>query len=332
MSASSSNDSFESIREQIDAHEHFVLLSHIRPDGDAIGSQLGLAHGLLEMGKKVTLLTEDGVPSSLKFLPGTEKIETPGEGEKVKAEVVFALDTATQPRLGERVNAAVDEVPLWINMDHHVTNPRYGHLNHIDSEAPATGEILFEFMSATDIPINRASAENLYAAISTDTGSFQFPSTTARTYRIGAQLVEKGVRLGELNGMLYENYPYRRIELLRELLNSLKLTGDGRVASWRLTQDTVQRLQLELDDSEGLIDHIRAIEGVKVAVFFEELSTGKIRVSSRSKDDRMDVGQVCGTFGGGGHRLAAGARMPGPIEDAEAKFLSQVYDALEGID
>ena len=140
------------------------------------------------------------------------------------------------------------------------------------------------------------------------------------------------MRLGEIAQLLYENYPYRRIELLRELLNVLKLTSDGRVASWRLTQETVQRLGLEPDDSEGLIDHIRAIQGVIVAVFFEELPTGKVRVSSRSKDERVNVGQVCGHFGGGGHKLAAGARMTGPIGDAETKFLKQVYDALEGID
>ena len=331
MTSNAQNDSFALIREQIDSHDRFVLLSHVRPDGDAIGSQLGLAHGLRELGKEVTLLTEDGVPGSLQFLPGADLIQTP-DGSEISADVVFALDTATKPRLGDRVNAAVAGVPLWINMDHHVTNPRYAHLNHIDSTAPATGEILYDFMSSTAVPINAASAENLYAAISTDTGSFQFPSTTAKTYRIGAELVEKGVRLGELNGLLYENYPFRRIELLRELLNALKLTGDGKVASWRLTQATVSSLGLQPDDSEGLIDHIRAIEGVKVAVFFEELPTVKIRVSSRSKDDRIDVGKVCGHFGGGGHRLAAGARMRGPIEDAEAKFLNQVYDALGGTD
>lgn len=331
MSAPPENDSFAKIREQIDAHDHFVLLSHVRPDGDAIGSQLGLAHGLLELGKKVTILNEDGVPSSLAFLPGTELVHQPGD-TKVEADVVFALDTATKPRLGERVNAVVADVPLWINIDHHVTNPRYAHLNHIDSEAPATGEILYDFMNATDLPINQASAENLYAAISTDTGSFQFPSTTAKTYRIGASLVEKGVRLGEIAQLLYENFPYRRIELLRELLNALKVTGDGRVASWRLTQETVNRLGLEPDDSEGLIDHIRSIQGVIVAVFFEELPTGKIRVSSRSKNERVNVGDVCGHFGGGGHKLAAGARLPGPIGDAETSFLKQVYNALEGID
>ena len=325
------NASFAQIREQIDLHDRFVLLSHVRPDGDAIGSQLGLAHGLIELGKEVTLLTEDNIPSSLAFLPGTDLIKTPDGFTEVDAEVVIALDTATKPRLGDKVNAAVEGVPKWINIDHHITNPRYADLNHIDSDSPATGQILYDFMESTDIPVTQASADNLYAAISTDTGSFQFPNTTAKTYRIGASLIEKGVRLGEINQLLYENFPYRRIELLRELLNSLKVTADGKVSSWRLTQETVQRLGLELDDSEGLIDHLRSIQGVHVAVFFEELDNGKIRVSSRSKDDRVSVGEICGHFGGGGHTLAAGARMPGPIEDAESKFLTQVYDALEGI-
>lgn len=326
------NASFAQIREQIDQHDRFVLLSHVRPDGDAIGSQLGLAHGLIELGKQVTLLTEDTVPNSLAFLPGTDLIKTPDGFTEVDAEVVIALDTATQVRLGDKVNAAVAAVPKWINIDHHITNPRYADLNHIDSDSPATGQILYDFMESTGIPVTQASADNLYAAISTDTGSFQFPSTTAKTYRIGASLVEKGVRLGEINQLLYENFPYRRIELLRELLNALKVSANGKVASWRLTQETVKRLELEVDDSEGLIDHLRSIQGVHVAVFFEELDTGKIRVSSRSKDERVNVGDICGHFGGGGHKLAAGARMAGPIEDAESKFLTQVYDAFEGID
>ena len=331
MDAALENDSFAEIRRQIDGHDHFAVLSHVRPDGDAIGSQLGLAHGLMALGKQVTLLSEDGLPASLAFLPGSELIRTPGEGEILHSEVAFALDTATRPRLGQRVNAALAQVPLWINVDHHASNPGYGHLNHLDFDAAATGEILYKFMTAVDLPINRASAENLYAAISTDSGSFQFPCTTARTYRIAASLIEKGVRPGQLNRLLYENFPFRRTQLLRELLNVLQLTGDGRVASWRLRQETVERLGLETDDSEGLIDHIRAIQGVLVAVFFEELPNGRIRVSSRSKDERLDVGNVCAAFGGGGHKLAAGARMPGPIEDAEAKFLNLVYDALKAI-
>ncbi len=325
---SDANHSFEDIGEVIGKHERFVLLSHVRPDADAIGSQLGLAHPLKALGKSVTLLNEDGVPESLAFLPGAEWVKQP-DG-LLEADVVIALDTATQPRLGAKVNEAVANIPVWVNIDHHITNPRYGHFNHIDSKSPATGEILVNLIRTLDYPLSAEAAESLFAAISTDTGSFQFPNTTARTYKIAADLIESGVNVGDLSQKLYESFPYRRIELLRELLNNLTLSGDGRVASWRLTQETVQRLGLVPDDSEGLIDHIRAIDSVIVAVFFEELGDGKIRVSSRSKSESVNVGKVCGHFGGGGHTLAAGARMAGSITDVETKFLKQIYDAFEG--
>jgi phosphoesterase RecJ-like protein len=325
---SEQNHSFEEIGDVIAKHKHFVLLSHVRPDADAIGSQLGLAHPLKALGKKVTLINEDGVPESLAFLPGSEWITQP-QGE-VDADVVIALDTATQPRLGANVNQAVAKIPVWVNIDHHITNPRYGQFNHIDSGSPATGEILVNMIHALDYPLAAKAAESLFAAISTDTGSFQFPNTTANTYRIAADLIDSGVHVGDLSQKLYESFPYRRIELLRELLNSLTVSADGRVASWSLTQETVQRLGLVPDDSEGLIDHIRSIDSVIVAVFFEELSDGKIRVSSRSKSGAVNVGKVCSHFGGGGHTLAAGARMAGNIIEAETKFLKQVYDALEG--
>ncbi len=322
------NDSFERIGQCLDAAKRLVLLSHVRPDGDAIGSQLGLAHALVDAGKEVIVINEDGVPDSLAFLPGADWVKQPGQA--VEADVVVALDTATKPRLGPRVNEVTAGIETWVNIDHHITNPRYGDLNHIDSVAPATGEILYNMITKLGLPLGVQSAENLFAAISTDTGSFQYPSTTQRTYHIAADLIGKGVRVGELSQKLYENFPYRRIELLRELLNVLKVTADGQVASWVLTQETVQKLGLDPDDSEGLIDHIRAIDSVVVAVFFEELADGKIRVSSRSKSDEIDVGKICSHFGGGGHTLAAGARMAGPLSEVESQFLNKVYDALEG--
>ena len=331
MSSTLDNDTFAAIGAAVKGHTRFAVLSHVRPDGDAIGSQLGLAHTLQEMGKEVWVMNEDGVPESLRFLPGAEWVRRP-DGSAIHAEVIFALDTATKARLGEQSLESVSGASLWINVDHHITNPRYGDLNHIDSSASATAQILFELIDSQKWPLPVESAVNLYAGISTDTGSFQYPATTARTYEIGAALLRCGVQVGKVSQQLYESYPYRRIELIRELLNALRLTGDNRVASWRLTQEQVKRLELQPDDSEGLIDLIRAIDSVVAAVFFEELPNGKIRVSARSKSSQVDMGTICSHFGGGGHTLAAGARMRGPIEEAEAKFLDQVYEALSRID
>jgi phosphoesterase RecJ-like protein len=324
MSESIQTASFEQIGEVLHRHHSFVLLSHVRPDGDAIGSQIALGFALMAAGKSVRLFNEDGLPDSLAFLRGSERIELPPAGP-VAAEVVIALDTATKPRLGERCLQAVANVGLWLNIDHHVSNPRYGDLNLIDASSPATGEILYELIMALGLPLPAESRDALYVAVSTDTGSFQYPSTTAKTYDMAADLIRRGLDVGTLNSNTYDNHPFRRLELLRALLNTLELSPDGRVAHWTLRASTRRELALCAEDSEGLIDVIRAIRGVQVAVFFEELPDGKIRVSMRSKDRRYDVCQIATEFGGGGHALAAGIRMPGPIEEAKTRVLKAIH-------
>jgi phosphoesterase RecJ-like protein len=171
-------------------------------------------------------------------------------------------------------------------------------------------------------------ADSLYVAISTDTGSFQYPSTTARTYEIGAELARMGAKIGDLSQRLYESYPRRRLELLKSLLNVLTFTSGDRVASFALTQATSNALKVKPEDNEGLIDYIRAVEGVVVAAFFEELEDNRVRVSLRSKDPRADVCKVAQQFGGGGHTLAAGIRMRGPLEEAQQRVLQAIDESL----
>src|SRR5690606_6970778 len=160
---------------------------------------------------------------------------------------------------------------------------------YIDPMAPAAAQVLFELFRQNDLPLTPAMAENLFVGISTDTGSFQYPNTTARTYEIGAELIRMGIKVGELSQHMYESYPRRRLELLRALLNVLRFTSNDRVASFALSAETAASLGVIPEDNEGLIDHIRAIDGVVVAAFFEELPDGKVRISLRSKDPAIDV-------------------------------------------
>lgn len=313
----------EQIAEVLRAHQSFVLLSHIRPDGDAIGSQLALGYCLKAMGKKVRLINEDGLPENLAFLPGSELIETPPD-EVLEVEVAIALDTATKPRLGDKALAATAKAGLWLNIDHHKSNPNYGDLNLIDSTSPATGQILYDLIVGQNLPLPDETRDAIYVAVSTDTGSFQYPSTTARTYEMAADLIRRGLDVGTINSKTYDEQPYRRLELMRSLLNTLERSADGLVANWMMRDKVRRDLELRPEDSEGLIDIIRAIRGVMVAVFFEELPDGKVRVSMRSKDPRLDVCRVALEFGGGGHALAAGIRMPGPIEEAKGRVLESI--------
>jgi phosphoesterase RecJ-like protein len=262
------------------------------------------------------------------FVPHADILTKP-PNEPEDFDVAVALDTATQTRLG-RAAEAVRSAKLWINIDHHPSNPEYGDLVYIDAESPATGQILYELLKSERLPINQAIADNLFVAISTDTGSFQYPNTSARTFEIAAELIKAGVDVGKLSQETYENYPRRRIELLREVLDNMRFDCGGKVASFSLSLECTAKIGALPEDNEGLIDHLRAIQGVIVAVFFEELAEGKVRVSMRSKSDAADVCAICQKFGGGGHKLAAGARIRGSLAEVQARVLKEISNVLDG--
>jgi phosphoesterase RecJ-like protein len=318
---------FAEIGRVLREYNKFAVLSHVRPDGDALGSALALALSLKELGKDVRAWNEEGMLEKYGFLARAELLTKPPSTPE-DFDVVIALDTAVQNRLGA-TTAAVGSSKLWINIDHHPSNPRYGDLVYIDPTAPATGQILFEFLTHQKFPITPAIAENLYAAISTDTGSFQYPNTTTRTFEIAGELVRRGVDVGRISRLLYENFPRRRIELLRDLLATMRFACDGKLAYFSLSQTSAQTLGVIPEDNEGLIDHLRAIRGVIVAIFFEELTDGKVRVSMRSKNEAVDVCAICAQFGGGGHVLAAGARVRGTLPEVEKKIVEQACAAIE---
>ncbi len=320
------NASFAQIAGVLREKQRFVVVSHVRPDGDALGCTLAMGLSLRALGKDVTLWNEDGMLDKLRFLPGSELVSPPTAHAQT-FDVLVALDTATHPRLGTPLRS-IDDVAVTINIDHHISNPRYGDLTHIDANSPATGQILYELLSSENLPLDRDIATNLFAAISTDTGSFQYPQTSGRTYEIAGALIHLGVNVGEISRLLYESYPLRRLELLRELLNTLKLTAERRAASFALSQHTATQLGVLPEDNEGLIDHLRAIDTVLVATFFEELPDGLVRVSMRSKDPALDVSAICGRYGGGGHKLAAGARIRGELHEVETRVLAHIHEEI----
>jgi len=320
------NAKFAEIGQALRDNKRFAVLSHVRPDGDALGSQIALALSLKKLGKDVLVWNEDGMLDKYSFLPRAAVLTKPPTAPE-DVDVAIALDTAIQNRLGTAL-PAVRSAKVWINIDHHPSNPAYGDLVYVDPTSPATGQILFELIASEKLPLDLEIAENLYVAISTDTGSFQYPNTTARTFEIAAELVRTGVDVGRVSQQLYENFPRRRVELLRELLGTMRFEGNGRVASFSLTLKMAKDLGVLPEDNEGLIDHLRAIRGVIVAVFFEELADGKVRVSMRSKTADVDVCAICEKFGGGGHTLAAGARVRGTLAEVEKRVLEAICDVV----
>jgi bifunctional oligoribonuclease and PAP phosphatase NrnA len=318
---------FDKIGDVLREHQRFAVMSHVRPDGDALGSQLALGLSLQQLGKEVRMWNEEGMLEKYSFLPRAELVTKPPSAPE-DFDCAVALDTAIQNRLGTAF-AAVRSAKIWINIDHHLSNPGYGDVVYVDPDAPATSEIIFRLIKSQNLPFNRDIAENLYAAISTDTGSFQYPKTNTRTFEIAAELIRTGLDVGRLNQQLYESYPRRRLELLRELLRTMRFEYEGRAASVRLSLKTAGQLGVLPEDNEGLIDNLRAIRGVIVAVFFEELADGKVRVSMRSKSAAVDVCAICQKFGGGGHTLAAGARVRGTLAEVEEKVLEEIGNVLK---
>src|ERR1044071_6033626 len=224
-----SDSKFQEIGRILRDQRRFAILGHIRPDGDALGSQLALALSLQALGKEVRVWNEDGMLEKYSFLPRAELLTKPPSTPE-DFDVAIALDTAIQNRLGTAL-PAVRSAKIWINIDHHLSNPGYGNVVCVDTSAPATAEIIFHLIKSQGLPFNRDIAENLYAAISTDTGSFQYPKTSGRTFGIAAELIRAGLDVGRLNQQLYENYPRRRLELLRELLRTMRFEYEGRTAS-----------------------------------------------------------------------------------------------------
>ena len=314
------------ILEVIREHQTFCIVGHMRPDGDCIGSQLGLALALRAEGKKVTVWNHDAIPQKYKFLPGTDEFEKPRRGEKF--DCVIATDCASFERLG-KVSECIGERKVFINIDHHVSNTRYADVNWVSPREPSCGELIFRLLKVARWPITKPIADLLFTAVSTDTGSFQYATTRPGTFHTGAELVTRGANLAKICDEVYQSYPLSRARLLKHVYSKFRLADNDRIAWFWLKQKDFNRTGAESDDTEGLIDHIRAIEPVVVACVFEELEPEMTRISLRSKSAAVNVSEICQQFGGGGHPAAAGARIPGTPLAVQRKVIAAIKKALK---
>lgn len=315
----------DKIIEGIEKSRSICVVGHIRPDGDCIGSQLGLTLALRAAGKQVTCWNQDAMPQKLAFLDRDGLVERPRKGKKF--DCVIATDCASFERLGT-VCDAIAERKLFINIDHHTSNTAYGELNWISDREASTGELIFKLMKAAGWPITPDIADCLFTAVSTDTGSFAYATTKPDTYRIGGELVELGANLAKICDEVYQSYPLPRVKLLRHVYNSFRLTQNDQIGYFWLKKKDYARTGAVPDDSEGLIDHIRDIQPVVIACLFEEVEPELTRISLRSKDPRVDVNSIASLFGGGGHRAAAGARIAGRPMSVQRRVIGAIRNAL----
>jgi len=297
----------DSIVATIRAAQRILVVTHVHPDGDALGSQLGLGAILSGMGKQVGLYSEDQVSHLYDFLPGSAGLTT--ELPVIENfDCGIALDCGDEFRLGKAREHLLALHPFLV-IDHHAGHREFGDRRWVDPHRASTGEMIYDLAQALDADIPALAAYCLYAAIVSDTGSFKYSSTTDETFRVARELILKGVKPAEVAAKLFDNFSVNRLHLMKMVLDSLKLYADNRIAFIDAPSEVFLQTGASRDDSENFINFPRAINTVRVAAFLKEPEKGMVTVSLRSKGTEFDVATVAAKFGGGGHRNAAGFKL-----------------------
>ena len=299
--------------------ERFVISTHVRPDGDAIGAQLALGWFLEKLGKDVTLLNSDPAPDNLAWLPGVEQIDVftgslPQHQRLAEADVIVVVDTNTQERLGAVGRAVANSGAAKVLIDHHTEPEAWFDAAYARDTASSTGELVYELIEAHDLDLLDARmATALYAAILTDTGSFRYSSVTPAVHRIAATLIERGeLQPDVIYTALYESRTPESVRLLARVLDTLTLVYDGQLSYLVISQRMLKETGAHSEESEGFVGYGLAVEGVRAALIFIETARGT-KVSFRSQGD-VHVNEWARAFGGGGHRNASGAFVKAPLE------------------
>lgn len=312
------------IADLIRRHDACLLLTHVNPDGDALGSLLALALGLESAGLRAFPVSADPVPDIYRFLPGADRIRDHLPPQPPM--LAISVDADGLARVG-RFAAELERVCALVDMDHHATDKAFGDLHWVDPGAAATGEMVYRLLRALPVALTPDIATCLYTAILTDTGRFCYSNTTPRALRIGAQLVRAGADLPLIYREVYESKSFPASKLLGLALGRLRRADDVRVAFSELTPEDFRAAGADLEETEGIVDHLRAVREAWAAALFVELPEGAIRVSMRSRG-AVDVGEVALRFGGGGHLNAAGCTLPGPMPEAQKRLLRALLEAL----
>ena len=315
-------DSFDTLLSLFEQHQTFAITTHVYPDGDAVGSELALYIFLKKLGKSVRLFNTDPVPKKYQFLPYWENIESAQTAVNYRPEVLVFLDASSKERIGPFLSKSLVSTHTVINIDHHITAEDFADYNIIIPSASSTAEIIYKFIKTTPISIDENCAICLYTGLMFDTGCFRYSNATPETHRIAADLIEIGnFEPDEVYCSVFEQVPLGKIHLLSQTLRTLELTSDGRIAWILITQSMLDETKTTLEDVEGFVNQIQAIESVDVAICVCELPDGNSKVSLRS-EGRVDVAALAAEFNGGGHERASGCRINRPY-NAAIKILIQ---------
>jgi phosphoesterase RecJ-like protein len=306
----------------IEKKHRFMITSHIRPDGDGLGSGLALYWMLRSLGKEATVLLHDRVPPAYTVLPGSDMVV-------VAQDVVGQYDAAFIIECSDVMRPGLPGLKdsFVVNIDHHSTTTPFGDINWIDPTAAAVGEMIYNLCKALGVGVTKEIAECIYTALLTDTGSFHFSNTTERTLKIASELVRVGVEPARISQALFYSYPFSKIKLLGLVLSTIERDESGRLAWVTMDRQTMIEADASEEDSDGIVNHALSVGDVDAVAFFKELSPGVYRVSLRSKG-KNNVAKVAEKFGGGGHRNAAGCRIEGDFEDVKRRVIEGLQNAI----
>src|SRR5712691_7485862 len=309
--------------ELVESKRRFAITSHVRPDGDSLGSSLGLYWLLRALDKDVEVIMRDPVPHAYQLLPGAKEVrETPVVDRPYHAVFVIECSDISRPGLIGL------EKQFVVNIDHHSTTVLFGTINWIDSTASAVGEMIYNLCKATGVRVTKEIAECVYTALITDTGSFHYSNTTERTFKVASELVRTGVKPAKTAEAVFGSYQWPKIELLGEVLSSAKRDSSGRVACMRQTVEMQKSAGASDEDADGFVNYPLTVGEVEAVAMLKEIELGVYRTSLRSKGE-VNVAKVAEKFGGGGHRNAAGCTLRGTWEEAEEKIMALLQDAVE---
>ena len=308
----------DNILEEIKKAKKIVILTHENPDGDAVGSCLAMYMALVKMGKEPDLIIPE-LPRVFSFLPNADKIKT--EGSKEPYDLAISLDSATIKMLNGWSNY-FETAKVKVVIDHHGTNTMYGDYNYINPDSPAAAQILIHVIEYFDVQIDKEIGTCLLTGIITDTGGFQYQSTTPETFEFASFLLKKGVNVSDIYKRVLNTKSRANFELRKKAIDRMEFFTDGKIALTYITKQDMIDVNAENGDHEGIVEEGRAIEGVEVSAFLRETDKG-YRVSLRS-NNYVNVSDVCLMFGGGGHLHAAGCTIAQTLEQVKEKIVNQV--------
>ena len=317
---------FRKIIRIINDKQRFLITTHVNPDADGICSELAMADYLRSLGKAVFIVNEDALPNRYNFLPGSGRIKSYKEGQKIDYDAAIILDCGDSLRIG-RVNALIKEDRILINIDHHITNDSFGGINFIRPDASSTAELIYQLLKEARHPLNKRLAMYLYAGIMTDTGSFRFDNTTAATHRIAAELLSFNFSVDELYRRFYECVSIDDLRSFARLVSRFDVLASGRLICVDLRKTVLARFSKDFDIRNAIFRFLRAMAGVEVFAIFTEQARGKTRVNLRSTG-KVNVARLAYYFNGGGHRKASGCTINASIKDARKMMIEQIEKVL----